>query len=94
MFGTASKWEALDREATEMGGALGYLAGDVLDRARINADDTFVEGVRIVGAEWDRVAVGSIRDVLSMRDADVECIYSTATAADVREWFAKRGIVA
>ena len=89
MFG---KWDKLDQDATAEGGPLGYLAGDVLDRARINADDTFVDGVRVTGDEWDRIAVGSVGCVLSMRNEDVECCYSTAKADEVRSWFAARGV--
>lgn len=86
------EWERLDLEAKKQGRQLGYLLGDILDRARVNADDTFEDGVRVTGEQWDRIAIGTVCSILCERDENIASPYSTATPDQARKWFAKRGI--
>ena len=61
-------------------GTLLDLVDDVLDRARINADDSMSEGHS--PSDWDRIALESVACALSERD----------TPAKVAAWFAGRGV--
>lgn len=63
-------------------GSLGDRLDDVLDRARVNADDTcYVEKSAPV-EEYGRIALDSIACILSERDTD----------RDVIAWFAAQGV--
>ena len=55
---------------------------DVLDRARINADDTVYVEKAAVAAEWDRIALDTVSDILSQSGTD----------GDIVEWFLAQGV--
>jgi hypothetical protein len=54
---------------------------DVLDKARVNADDTVYVDKSAPASEWDSIALGSISDVLAYHK-DPEVI----------KWFSDRGV--
>jgi hypothetical protein len=63
-------------------GELSDRLDDILDRARINADDTcYLEKTRSV-EDYDRVALDTISDILSQSETD----------ADVCRWFIAQGV--
>jgi hypothetical protein len=65
-------------------GSLADRVDDVLDRARINADDTCYVEKSVPEGEYDSIALASVECVLSERDTD----------ADVIAWFASHGVKA
>ncbi len=60
------------------------LVHDLLDRARGNADDTVYAEKNAPEKDWDKIALGSVLDLLS----------SGREPKTVVAWFAKRGVVA
>jgi len=63
-------------------GSLADRVDDVLDRARINADDTCYIEKTLPVAEYDQVALDSVACILSERETD----------EDVRAWFETQGV--
>lgn len=71
---------------------LGRGVDDVLDRARINADDTVYVEKSLPESEHDTVAIGSICDILSGRDDDLRGRWWDATPNQIRAWFKRHGV--
>lgn len=55
---------------------------DIMDRARINADDTVYVEKSAPADQWSDIATATLEGILSSRDA----------ADDERAWFTARGI--
>lgn len=82
----ATTFKTLRKKVDAMGdiiiGTLADKLDDVLDRARINADDTvYVEKAQSV-AQWNKIAYASIQDILSRSDTDEQAV----------RWFEKNGV--
>lgn len=86
------QWDKLNREAgLETQGLLG-LVGDILDRARINADDTVYVEKSAEPDQWDQIAMGTLEMILTYSDADLLNGYENVSADEARDWFASRGV--
>lgn len=90
-------WQTIKAKAANLKDDRGYLTDighavdDVLDRARINADDTiYVEKAR-PEADYDEIAYGSIADLLCGSDDTLRGEYWKATPNQIRAWFRRAG---
>lgn len=65
---------------------------DILDRARINADDTVFAEKSVPEDQYDAIALASVEGILCGRDSDLVTSYSKSRPAAVRKWFERRGV--
>jgi hypothetical protein len=70
---------------------MGHAVDDVLDRARINADDTiYVEKSR-PETDYDEIAYGSIAGFLCGSDDELRGDYWKTSPNQIRAWFKRHG---